>query len=108
MDDIFNFGGAPARPAASTEVIKPKSAADDLLDVFSTNAPAQVPASGEANAQPASDPLNDIFAAGSQPLAPKVQEIPTNDKLSQLNAFYSQAPAGGQPGAGAQAQPNAF
>ena len=69
--------------------MKPKSAADDLLDVFSTNAPAQVPAGGDGSAQPASDPLNDIFAAGNEPLAPKVQDIPSNDKLSQLNAFYS-------------------
>ena len=59
-------------------------ATNDLLDVFSTNAPNQDAAQNTNSA------LDDIFAQGSQPLAPKANEIPTNDKMAFLNQFYAE------------------
>ena len=67
----------------------PKDVANDLLDVFSTNAaPSQ--AAGHDGGSSAVDPLADIFAQGSTPLAPTVDQIPQNDKYSVLNSFYGQ------------------
>ena len=55
------------------------------MDIFGVDSGANNGAAGNQN-----DALNDIFAAGSQPLAPKVNEMPGGgDKYSQLNSFYN-------------------
>lgn len=71
--------------------------ADDLFDVFSTNAVQnqQTPAQAVNTA----DALNDIFAVNNTPSAPSAQTFPKNDDFSKLNGFYTgqQQPAQQQP-----------